>query len=590
MAQSLLPKSLFKFYIKYAVRGHVILLAIWAVVQIWVNSGIVWAPMMQRWFVQLFENSAAGGISEFIAYALPTVILLTLLELSFTTAMIVRDWAASRWRPIIKNQISEELTDYVQHQSMSFWTGRMAGKISSQINYIAEGFTLIVDFVRMLALLGMMALDVALILQVNSYVALIFGFVFAFRLIYGVALMRPMHRASKQASESASNLSGKLIDSLANFSIVKLFAGARLEKKYLKPVRKQQISDSIHASFVQRLFYAVPGVIWDMSYGLTLFLCVWLFAQHRISVSEIVFTMSVYFHVMMAISAIIDVIPTIVDKLGSAKKSYEELVVPIDVVDVANAPALHVTHGKIEFKNVWFRYKTGRRWILRNFNLTINPGESVGLVGMSGAGKTTLVNLLMRFYEPTRGQILIDGQDIRDVSQDSLRENIAFIPQEPTMFNRTIAENIGYGRTDADLPQIRAAARRAAADGFIMAAEKQYDTLVGDRGMKMSGGQRQRVAIARAFLKDAPILILDEATSALDSETEIAIQKSFEELAANRTTIAIAHRLSTLRNMKRIIVMRYGKIIEQGSHRTLVRRGGEYARLWKMQSGGFIKD
>ncbi|MDE5615393.1 MAG: ABC transporter ATP-binding protein/permease, partial [Alphaproteobacteria bacterium] len=496
MAQSGLPKSLWKFYIKYAVRGHVALLAAWALTQVWVNSGTVWLPMMQRWFVALFEQPATG-VSNFIAYALPTVIMLLLLEMSFTTAMVLRDVFSARWRPIIRNQISEELTDYVQRQSMSFWAGRMAGKINSQINYVAEGFLLIIDFVRVAALLGMMALNVVLILQVNSYVAVIFGLVFAFRLVYGISMMGPMHRASKQASESSSTLSGKLVDSLANFSIVKLFAGASQEKKYLRIARRQQILDSIHSSFVQRLFYAVPGYVWDMSYGVTLFLCVWLFARGGISISEIVFTMSVYFHVMMAISAVIDVIPNIVDKYGSAKKSYDELVVPIEVTDALNAPALHVTHGKIEFKNVWFRYRAGRRWILRDFSLTINPGESVGLVGSSGAGKTTLVNLLMRFYDPTRGQILIDGQDIRNVSQDSLRSNIAFIPQEPTMFNRTIAENIGYGRSDANLTQIRAAARRAAADGFIMAAEKQYDTLVGDSGIKMSGGQRQRVAIAR---------------------------------------------------------------------------------------------
>ena len=302
--------------------------------------------------------------------------------------------------------------------------------------------------------------------------------------------------------------------------------------------------------------------------------------------SEIVFTTSVYFSVMGSIGAIVDMIPEIVDKIGSAKKSYDELIIPIDVQDAPNAPALVVTRGKIEFKKVWFKYKN--KWVLRDFNLTINPGERVGLVGASGAGKTTLVNLLMRFYDPARGEILIDGQNIRDVTQDSLRESIAFIPQEPTMFNRTVRENIGYGRADASLREIRDAARRASADEFIMATEKKYDSMVGDRGIKLSGGQRQRVAIARAFLKDAPVLILDEATSALDSETEIAIQKSFDDLSAGRTTIAIAHRLSTLRNMDRIVVINHGKILESGTHTQLMRRGGEYARLWRMQSDGFI--
>lgn len=582
-----LPKSLLRFYVKYAARGHWPLLIAWAVSLLWVLTGNVWFPMTQRWFIALFEHPA-GNAAEFISYALPTVILIAGIELSFTLGMTLHDMFASRWRPIIGNQISEILTEYTQRQSMSFWTGRMAGKINSQINYVSDGFVLIIDFLRVIGLSLMMLVNVGLVIGVNKYVAMVLGGVFLFRLAYSLVLMQPMHRASKQASESNSTLSGKIVDSLSNFSIVKLFAGVRKERDYLRAPRQLRIKDAIHASFMQRLFWSVPSFVWDIMYGATLFLCVWLFVRGEMQVSEIVFTTSVYFAVMGSISAIVDLIPNIVDKMGSAKKSYDELVVPIEVSDIENAPDLVVSRGKIEFKNVWFKYK--KRWILRDFNLVINPGERVGLVGPSGAGKTTMVNLLMRFYDPARGEILIDGQNIRNVSQDSLRENIAFIPQEPTMFNRTLAENIGYGRSGATLDEIRAAARRAAADKFIMASEKQYDTMVGDRGIKMSGGQRQRVAIARAFLKNAPILILDEATSALDSETEVAIQRSFEELSNGRTTIAIAHRLSTLRNMDRIVVIHGGKIIEQGTHSQLLRKRGEYARLWKMQSGGFIQE
>lgn len=227
---------------------------------------------------------------------------------------------------------------------------------------------------------------------------------------------------------------------------------------------------------------------------------------------------------------------------------------------------------------------------MRDFNLTIKPGERVGLVGPSGAGKSTLVHLLMRFYDPTRGEILIDGQDIKTITQDSLRRSIAFIPQEPTLFNRTIRENIEYGKPGATDKQIRDASRRAAAHDFIMGTEKKYDSMVGDRGIKLSGGQKQRIAIARAFLKNAPILVLDEATSALDSETEIAIQKSFDELARGRTTVAIAHRLSTLRNMDKIVVLNNGVVVEYGTHNQLLRRRGEYWRLWNLQSGGFIQE
>jgi ATP-binding cassette subfamily B multidrug efflux pump len=375
---------------------------------------------------------------------------------------------------------------------------------------------------------------------------------------------------------------------LSNFSVVKLFAGARKEKEYLKPLRDKNIEKNLRKSFVQRFFWGVPMIVWDVCYGLTLFLCVYLYVRGEITVAEIVFTNSVFFTVMGTIGQIVNQIPVITDNLGAAAKAYEELVVPIDVQDSPNAKPLIVSHGKIEFRNVSFRYK--RKWVLRNFNLVIKSGERVGLVGPSGAGKTTLVNLLMRFYEPTHGQILIDGQDIHEVSQDSLRENIAFIPQEPTMFNRTLRENIAYGRNNATLQDVKQAAKRAMAHEFIMGTDKSYDSLVGDRGIKLSGGQRQRIAIARAFLKDAPILVLDEATSALDSETEVCIQKSFDELAQGRTTLAIAHRLSTLRNMDKIVVLQQGRVVEQGTHNRLLRKRGEYARLWNMQSGGFLKE
>jgi ATP-binding cassette subfamily B multidrug efflux pump len=299
--------------------------------------------------------------------------------------------------------------------------------------------------------------------------------------------------------------------------------------------------------------------------------------------------MSVYMTVMNAIGTITQQIPNLVDVIGSAQQSYRELIKPIDIVDAPDAKELILKRGAIDIKNVKFKY--GRQLVLNDLTLHIKPGERVGLVGPSGAGKTTLVNMLMRFYDPKSGEILFDGQNIKNVTQDSLRSAITFIPQEPSLFNRSLADNIAYGKPDATRAEIRRAAVRAHADEFIMKTDKKYDSRVGDRGIKLSGGQKQRIAIARAFLKDAPILILDEATSALDSETEAAIQKSFAELSRGRTTIAIAHRLSTLRNMDRIVVIDNGKIIEQGTHATLLKkRGGMYAKLWKMQSGGFINE
>ena len=582
-----LPKSLWKFYFKYAIRGHWPLIIGWVIFFLVVKSDSVLFPNFQRWFIALFEQTPPAG-QTFLEFALPTILLIIGLLILIDTSVIFRAMLRGRWSPKISNQISDVLNDLVQHQSMSFWTGRMAGKINSQINYVSNGFNVVINFMEIFGSVLVILINVGLIFGINTYVALIFGFVFVFRLVYGIALMKPMSKAAKKASEANSSLSGKIVDSISNYSVVKLFAAADAEREYLKPARKKTIKTRIYSFFIQRWFWGLPNFVWDIAFGITMLLCVILFSNGNILVSEIVFTMSVFFNVMGMISRIIGQIPDVVEKLGSAKKSYDELNVELSVRDVENAPDLMVSHGKIEFKNVWFKYK--RKWVLRDFNLTIKPGERVGLVGPSGAGKSTLVHLLMRFYDPTRGEILIDGQNIRNVTQDSLRRSIAFIPQEPTLFNRTIRENIEYGKPGASIRQIHDASRRAAAHDFIMGTEKKYDSMVGDRGIKLSGGQKQRIAIARAFLKNAPILVLDEATSALDSETEIAIQNSFDDLARGRTTIAIAHRLSTLRNMDKIVVLDHGQIIEQGTHNQLIRRRGEYSRLWKMQSGGFLQE
>lgn len=582
-----LPKSLWKFYFKYAVPGSTVALIGWAISFFIVSMDGVLFPNFQRWFVALFENTVPAGLT-FIQYAMPTIILIGVLLLVIDTFSLVGRTFYSRWSPNIQNRVSVVLNDYVHNQSMSFWTGRMSGKIHTQIMYVARGFESVVDFWRIICLFAVIAINMGLIFSINKYVAIIFVVVFVLRAAYSWAMIKPMTRATKDASGASSELSGRNVDSLSNYSVVKLFAGARKEKEYLQPLRKKNIEKTMHKSFIQRLFWGVPMLIWDVCYGLTLFLCAWLYMQGKITVAEIVFTNSVFFTVMGTIGQIVNQIPTITDTLGAAAKAYEELVVPVDVMDAENATPLVVSHGKIEFRNVSFRYK--KKWILRDFNLTIKPGERIGLVGASGAGKTTLVNLLMRFYEPAHGQILIDGQDIRGITQDSLRESIAFIPQEPTMFNRTLRENIAYGRSGATIRDVRSAAKRAMAHEFIMGTDKKYDSLVGDRGIKLSGGQRQRIAIARAFLKNAPILVLDEATSALDSETEVCIQKSFDELARGRTTLAIAHRLSTLRNMDKIVVLESGRVIEQGTHAQLLRKRGEYARLWNMQSGGFLQE
>jgi ATP-binding cassette subfamily B multidrug efflux pump len=280
------------------------------------------------------------------------------------------------------------------------------------------------------------------------------------------------------------------------------------------------------------------------------------------------------------------------ENIGTVYDGRETLTRRLDVVDAPDAAKLERPHGEICFERVSFHYGK-EEGVIEDFTLAIAPGEKVGLVGRSGAGKTTLMNLLLRFYDAERGRILIDGRDIRLVTQESLRAQIGVVTQDTSLLHRSIRENIAYGRPGANEEAIREAARRANALDFIEMLEdssgrKGFDAQVGERGVKLSGGQRQRIAIARVFLKDAPILVLDEATSALDSEIEAAIQENLFQLMKGKTVIAIAHRLSTIAQLDRLVVIDRGRIIEQGSHQTLVASGGLYADLWNRQSGGFI--
>lgn len=584
---SYMPKTLLKFYFKKCFPGLYKWIILYMVLKGLEFSGSVVFPFVERWIVAMFEGAPMG--TAIYAYVMPTILLLVGIHMSFTTLAIARNHISAIMNPYVGKRISSVLTDYVHLQSMSFWVNRMAGSISANIRFVRNGASSLIDRVWAILLrIVMIALNSTLLFTVNKYIAITFIVVFALRAGFVWMLRKKIKESAEHRAGTDSALSGKILDGFANQTVVRLFAGEQREHEYLEKPREDHVHAIRQSSFWQRMSWAIPGYFWDMMFGATLIFCAWLYSRGMMKVSDVVYSLAVYYNVTGMISNLINEIPTIIDEMSSANKGYKELSVPLEVVDKPNATQLNVKHGKIEIKNVSFKYKN--KYILRDLSLTIKPGERVGIVGPSGAGKTTLVSLLMRFYDVRRGEILIDGVDIRNVTQNSLRENISFIPQDPAMFNRTIRDNIAYGRPDASDAEIKRAARFASADKFIMSTDKKYNTMVGDRGIKMSGGQRQRVAIARAFLKDAPILILDEATSALDSETEVAIQKSFEKLSHNRTTIAIAHRLSTLRNMDRIVVLDHGQIIESGTHKGLLRRGGEYARLWKMQSGGFLQE
>jgi ATP-binding cassette subfamily B multidrug efflux pump len=311
-----------------------------------------------------------------------------------------------------------------------------------------------------------------------------------------------------------------------------------------------------------------------------------LIEDEAISVGTVVLILTLLGRVGYAFTHIGNMLNGFIRLYGESEEGLNGILIDHEIVDESDAKPLADVHGTITFQNTTFAYDS--QTIFNNLNLDIKPGERIGLVGPSGAGKSTLVSLLLRQHDLTSGAILIDNQNIAEVTQDSLRSNIALVPQEPMLFHRTIKENIKYGKPDATYAEMVQAADRAQAREFIEALPEQYDTLVGERGVKLSGGQKQRVAIARAMLKEAPILVLDEATSALDSESEVAIQKALESLMENKTVIAVAHRLSTLRRMDRILVIDQGKIVEDGTHNSLANAGGLYAKLWEHQAGGFV--
>lgn len=383
-----------------------------------------------------------------------------------------------------------------------------------------------------------------------------------------------------------------MVDVLTNIRNVFFFANQELEDAQLKHYTEGE-RDARRASYraVVRLRcvqYVMDIAMWIVFVGGGLY----AWAHGKIGAGDFVMITALTSSLLQTAYNLGQRIPEFYDQVGSARESIETLIVPATVLDKPNAPALVVAHGEIQLENIAFAYEVPAddehrrlRNVVKDFNLVIPAGQRVGLVGPSGGGKTTLMGLLMRMHDVTDGAIRIDGQDIRAVTQQSLRHSIALIPQDTTLFHRNLLENIRYGRPDATDEEVELAARRAHAHEFIVEQEHGYRTMVGERGVKLSGGQRQRIAIARAILKDAPILLLDEATSALDSHSEQVIQSAMRQAMVGKTVIAIAHRLSTVMDMDRLIVLDRGAIVADGSHTELLGRGGLYADLWRKQSG-----
>ena len=489
---------------------------------------------------------------------------------------------------------------YLLRQSVSFYQNEFAGRIATKVMQtslaVREAVMKLLDVLMYIVVyFGAMVFLVAeadwrLMIPLLVWLAL-----YASIQVYFVPKLKKI--ASSQA-DARSEMTGRIVDSYTNISTIKLFSYTQREEQYakqsmdvfLQPVYKQM-------RLVTSLNFAINTLNYLLVFSVAA-LSLYLWSMSAISAGAIAVAVSLSLRLNGMAQWIMWEISSLFENIGTATDGMKTLSNPIKVDDKPNANTLEVTQGSIEFKDIHFNYgkaanETNRGPVMNGLNLNIKPGEKIGLVGRSGAGKSTLVNLLLRFYDTDSGTIKIDGQNITDVSQESLRRYIAMVTQDTSLLHRSVKDNILYGRPDATEAEMLNAAKQAKALDFISELEdskgnKGFDAQVGERGVTLSGGQRQRIAIARVLLKNAPILILDEATSALDSEVEAAIQASLDDLMTGKTVIAIAHRLSTIAQMDRLIVLDNGGVVEQGSHDKLIAQGGIYAGLWAHQTGGFI--
>ena len=479
-------------------------------------------------------------------------------------------------------------------QSMGFYQDEFAGRIATKVMQTAlavrDTWLTVADilvfitiyFVTMVAVVG--SFDAWLLLPFLGWLAL-----------YAAALVFFVPRLGKVAAAQAdarSLMTGRVTDAYTNIATVKLFSHANREASYARAAM-QEFMQTAYAQMRLVSGFEITNHLLSMALlASTAGAALWLWTRGQVSVGAVAAATAMALRLNGISHWIMWELASLFEHVGTVQDGINTLARRHTVVDRDGAEPLRVPRGEIRFEHVRFAYG-GERSVIEDFSLTIRPGEKIGLVGRSGAGKSTIVNLMLRFYDVEGGRILIDGQDIAAVTQTSLREQVGMVTQDTSLLHRSVRDNIVYGRPDATEERMVAAARRAEAHEFILGlsdpkGRRGYDAHVGERGVKLSGGQRQRVAIARVMLKDAPILLLDEATSALDSEVEAAIQQSLYRLMEGKTVVAIAHRLSTIAAMDRLVVMDKGRIVEEGDHASLLAQGGLYARLWAHQSGGFL--
>jgi ATP-binding cassette subfamily B protein len=481
--------------------------------------------------------------------------------------------------------------EYLIRHSQHFFASQFAGTLTRRVNKYAGAFESVFDSIVMnffpttLFVLG----AVGVLFYHNHILGIMLGvwsIMFVFLQIYLSRRHRPL-RVFR--AEQDSKLGGAVADAIGNQSTIMLFSGASYEYARLKEYINRWGRAQLRAWHFMEVVWGAQGLLMLGINVVLLYTAVQFWQRGELTIGDFILIQTYLMGTFDLLGGITQQLRRFYDALADAEEMSLILSQPHDIRDVAGARDLQVTNAVIDFFDVRFSFRKEKP-VLAQLNLSIKSGEKVALVGPSGAGKTTITKLALRLYDVTDGSIEIDGQNISQVTQESLRNAIAFVPQEPVLFHRSLIENIRYGRRDATNEEVYDAARKAHCHEFILALPDGYETFVGERGVKLSGGERQRIAIARAILKDAPILVLDEATSSLDSESESLIQDSLKVLMQGKTVLVIAHRLSTIMNMDRIIVLEGGSVVAEGTHEALLKEDGLYQKLWSIQAGGFIPD
>ncbi len=544
------------------------------------------------YYKQFFDVISSGGDTSTIAPQLFIIVFYVLGFNAFGWLLYrIATLMNNSYEPSVMANLKQQSYDHLMGHSYSFFVNNFAGSLVQKVNRFARAFERITDdFIWSLLPLAVRVISILVVVFfINKWIDLVLLVWIIIFLAFNFTFSRWKLKYDIKASEIDSKATGYLADTITNQNNVQLFNGFDFESKGYKKITNEQAKTTSLAWNLDAIVEGGQAFLGFVIEFALFYFAIKYWQQGLITIGVFVLLQAYIINIINQLWGFTRLVRDTYQSYADSKEMVEIILLSHEIEDSPLAKELVAPRGEIELKSLNFKFNETRE-ALKNINITIKYGEKVALVGPSGAGKTTLIKLLLRLYSPTSGKIFIDGQDIASTTQESLRKNIAMVPQDPILFHRTLAENIAYGNRDAKEDEIKKAARLAHCNEFIKDLPHGLDTFVGERGIKLSGGERQRVAIARAILKNAPILVLDEATSSLDSQSEMLIQDALNNLMKNRTTVVIAHRLSTIQKMDRIIVIDKGKIIEQGSHKELLEnKDSLYKKLWELQAGGFLK-